>query len=93
MGKGKAKGNCQDLGEGRGERGTGVSKSFRFDLFLLTGQPVGSTRAEMMKKVEVKKAGAVSDGSFMHSFIHFSERVERLKRYTLFHLVYLEKAS
>lgn len=47
----------------------------------------------MMKKVEVKKAGAVSDGSFMHSFIHFSERVERLKRYTLFHLVCLEKAS
>lgn len=46
----------------------------------------------MMKKVEVK-AGAVSDGSFMHSFIHFSERVERFKRYTLFHLVYLEKAS
>lgn len=67
-----------------------MSKRFRFDLFLLAS---GSTRAEMMKKVEVKRAGAVSDGSFMHSFIHFSERVERLKRYTLFHLVYLEKAS
>lgn len=49
-------GNCQDLGEGRGGGGggTGVSKSFRFDLFLLAS---GSTRAEMMKKVEVKRAG------------------------------------
>lgn len=46
-----------------------------------------------MKESEVKRASAVSDGSFMHSFIHFSERVERLQRYTLFHLVYLEKAS
>lgn len=83
---GKGKGNCQDLGEGRGGRRVSALISF----YLLASWEHKSGDNE---KSEKKKAGAVSDGSFMHSFIHFSERVERLKRYTLFHLVYLEKAS